>query len=98
MLVLIVLYLLCVMMPFMLLMQFLRLVLHLMVGVELGAMLIMMFLIFLGLGVHLMVLLCYIVCLMLPMCCIPSYVKFVLQMLDLNARRVRLAFGCQNLM
>jgi hypothetical protein len=69
-----------------------------MIEVELGDMLIIMFLMYLGLGMHLMVPLCYIIHLMLPMCYIASLVRFVFQMWDLNARMVILAFGYQNLM
>jgi hypothetical protein len=67
-----------------------------MVGVDLGVVLIMLFLI--RLEMHLMVHLFYTILLMLHMCFIANLVKSVLKMWDLNAREVRLAFGFQNLL
>jgi hypothetical protein len=84
----------CVMMLFLRLMQWLiRLVHHiLMVGVDLGAMLIMLVLMLPRLGMHLI--LFHI--LMLPMWCIANLVVLLLQMWDPKARMVKLANGCQN--
>jgi hypothetical protein len=94
MLVLIVLCLLCVMMLFILHMTWLlRLVLH-MLMLDLGT-LFMLFLMRLRLGMHLLVPLYCFIYLMLRMCCIARMIELLLQMWDLNARRVRLALGCK---
>jgi hypothetical protein len=74
----------------------LHLVLH-MFMVDLGT-LNMLFLMRLRLGMYLMVPLCYFIHVMLLMYCIARMIKLLLQMWDQNARRVRLAFGFQNLL
>jgi hypothetical protein len=67
-----------------------------MVEVDLGAMLITLFLMCLRLGMHLMVLVFYIVHLMFPMCFTANLVVLLLLMWDLKARMVKHAFGYQN--
>jgi hypothetical protein len=86
---------LCVMMLFLILMH--HLALHMfMVGVDLGAMFILLFL--MCLGMHLMVNPCSIIHIRLHMCCTVKMIKLLLKMWGLNARKERLAFGFQNLM
>jgi hypothetical protein len=65
-----------------------------MVGVDLGAMFIMLFL--MRLEMHLMAQLCFIVLMMHHMCYIVKMIKSLLEMWGLNAREERLAFGFQN--
>jgi hypothetical protein len=68
----------------------------LMVGIDLGAMLIM--LLPMRLGMHLMVQLCFIILMMLHLCLCVKMIKLLLEMWGLTAREARLAFGFQSLM
>jgi hypothetical protein len=70
----------------------------LIVGVDLGIVHLMMSLMRLRIGMHIMDLLYYFVLLIHPMCFIVRIIKLLHLMWDPKARRVRLAFGYQNLM
>jgi hypothetical protein len=67
-----------------------------MVGVDLGVVFNMLFLI--RLGMHLMAQLCFIVPMMLHVCYIVKMIKLLLKMWGLNAKEAKLAFGFQNIM
>jgi hypothetical protein len=100
MLAMIILFYLRVMMLFLLLtLWLLHLVMHiLMVGVDLGVMHLILFLMHLRIGIHCMVHLCYFILLMHPMCFIVRTIKLLILMWDPKARWKRLAFGYQNRM
>jgi hypothetical protein len=66
--------------------------------VDLGNVHLMLVLMRLRIGMHQMVLLCFIALLMHPMCFIVKMIELLLPMWDQNVRRVRLAFGFHNLM
>jgi hypothetical protein len=68
----------------------------LIVGVDLGVVHLMLFLMRLRIGMHLMVLLFYFVLLMHPMCFIVRMIELLHPMWEPKARRVSLAFGFQN--